>query len=106
MAVTVTVREEPPGRSIVLDSDQTRLFLNELDRVTGCWLFNLIKPIISNLFSHPDRDPMIQADCVIDVDRNGHITQYELLSGVVLRKKGSRMQHQFYFGLLILQWLG
>jgi hypothetical protein len=105
MATTVTIREVPGGRMKTLDGSQTRLFLNELARVMGPWPLALWIDRVRSLFSRGTQGPRIQADCTIEVDRNGRITEYELFSGSVLRLRGSRASWQFYFGLLLVRWL-
>ena len=90
---TVTVQDGQGTISKVLDADQTRLFLQEFTRVRRFWA--------------PDRDlnALIAPDCTIEVDDNGRTRKYEIQSRAVLVDRGRKRKYQFYFGLLLLEWL-
>ena len=105
MAITVTISETAGPATINLDLRQTELFMRELRRVTGFLSFSWIRWLLSLFVQPRGLSPLIQPDCKVTVDRNGRTMEYELLGSYVLRRKGSRIQHQFYFGLLLLEWL-
>jgi hypothetical protein len=88
----ITVRDANGHRSIVLDAAQTSLFVNEFER--------------TRRFAEPDSRPLVlmAPDCIVEVDDNGRVARFELVGRAVLREAGKR-QFQFYFGLLLLEWL-
>jgi hypothetical protein len=49
--------------------------------------------------------PLVHPDCTVTVRRRFRTTEYELLGGYVLRRRGGHVEYQFYFGLLLLEWL-
>ena len=105
MAITVAVSENPGPAVVQLDPSQTDLFLRELRRVTGFFSFSWIRWLIFSVFFSSGQSPLVKPDCNITINRNGRTEEYELLGSFVLRRKGSRVHHQFYFGLLLLEWL-
>ncbi len=49
--------------------------------------------------------PEIAPDCRIAVVRGARRDEYELYSGAVLHEPRTNRSWQFYFGLLLLEWL-
>ncbi len=105
MAMIVTVKEYGTQNEITLDSYQRNLFLNEIKRVRGSWLTRLFRDIFA-LISKRVRPTLVRPDCQIIVENNGRVTEYLLHGEFVLYKKGSRVNHQFYMGVLLQYWLG
>jgi len=100
MATTVTLQEYQGPRTVRLDARQTAMFLRELHRVGGGPLRRLFTfGRSASAPAHP-----VAPDCTITVDRDGSVTEYELLGRFVLRENGGST-HQFYMGLLLLEWL-
>ncbi|MGH7559718.1 MAG: hypothetical protein ACRENB_01730 [Gemmatimonadales bacterium] len=94
--IRVTVRERAAGGLVKqLDAYQARLFLRELRRVRLLWF----------LGGPRGRPYRISPDCIIEVHDNGRVTRYELFGRFVLLHTRSRRTYQFYFGLLLLEWL-
>jgi len=105
MAITVTVTEIKGPKAIQLGPRQSDMFMRELRRVTGFFSFYWIWRFLSYFVVSRGLKPVIQPDCKVTVVRNGRTTEYEILARYVLQKKGSRIQHQFYFGAILLEWL-
>ncbi|MFN0245355.1 MAG: hypothetical protein ACKV2T_00520 [Kofleriaceae bacterium] len=105
MATTVTLHDDS-GRTKVLTSVQTRLFLNELARVRGRWPWTFLKERLAEILaSSRSGGPRLAPDCRIVVADSGTTDEFELLAESVLRRVGNRSSLQFYFGLLLLRWL-
>jgi hypothetical protein len=105
MATTITLHDDT-GRTKVLTSVQTRLFLNELARVRGRWPCSFIKERLAEMFAGSQSlGPRLAPDCRVVVADGGTTDEYELFSESVLRRVGNRSSLQFYFGLLLLRWL-
>jgi hypothetical protein len=103
--MAITIREFNTQNHLTLDSFQQALFEDELKRVRG----SFITQWISNLFARwlPRVRPiMVQPDCEIEVNKNGQVTKYFLHGKYVLYQEGSPVNHQFYMGVLLQQWLG
>jgi hypothetical protein len=85
-------RELTSNRTLFLDDAQRRLFQTELTAVRR---------------RRPGRAvrARIVPDCEIVVRRGSQTTTYDLYSRVVLRERGTSRIWQFYFGMLLLEWL-
>ncbi|SHM65202.1 hypothetical protein SAMN04488057_102489 [Cyclobacterium lianum] len=105
MATTVKIIEYGTPNELTLDSYQRSLFLNELRRVQGSGISVFFKNLFAQMRKR-SRPILIRPDCKILVETNGHVTEYFLQGKFVLRKKGSRLTHQFYMGVLLEHWLG
>lgn len=105
MATTVKIIEYGTQNELTLDSYQRDLFLREIRRVRGAWLTIVLREFFA-LFGGRVRPVRVRPDCQIIVDKNGRITEYLLHGEFVLYKKGSRVNHQFFMGVLLEYWLG
>lgn len=83
------------GKRLTLDAAQTKLFENELRRVQR--FFPSTKGIPQG---------RIAPDCVITVEKGKRRTEYLLYGRAVLMNRRSTRKWQFYFGVLLLEWLG
>ena len=101
----VKVREYDTQNEITLDSYQQDLFQSEIRRVRGGWLTRILRELFA-LFTRRVRPVRVRPDCQIIVDNNGRQTEYLLHGEFVLYKKGSRVNSQFYMGVLFQHWLG
>ncbi len=89
----IAVREFGGPRHIILDATQTRLFQEELRR-------------IRRHFPAGKGAPRLAApDCVIAMANGKKRTEYELYAGAILLEKKTKKTWQFYFGVLLLEWL-
>ena len=91
--VQVIVKDPTGTKSIKLDKDQLKLFTNELKR---------IKKYFPSGKGIPYR---ISPDCLITVINGQKTTEYELFSRAVLVQTKTQKKWQFYFGLLLMEWL-
>ncbi|NHE59057.1 hypothetical protein [Cyclobacterium plantarum] len=105
MATTVKIIEYGTPNELTLDSFQRKLFLNELRRVQGSGISVFFKNLFAQM-RKSTRPILIRPDCQIIIDTNGQVTEYFLQGKFVLCKKGSRLNHQFYMGVLLEHWLG
>lgn len=84
-----------------LDAREILMFQTELRRVRGDWparwLARLTAPRVRQYVTAPD--------CIIHVEENGRVTEWELHGGYVLREKGHAEAYTFYLGYLMLRWL-
>jgi hypothetical protein len=81
------------GRLLNLSPQNILLFEAELTRVL-------------NLPGNPLIPSKVGADCTIKVtDDPNNVMQYQILGGSVLLDVKTNLVRQFYFGLVILQWL-
>jgi hypothetical protein len=93
MATTVTVSELHGTRQIRLDAGQLRLFLAELSRVKSRYPFSRGVPY------------RIAPDILVTIRKNGVTTRYLLYDRVALLQESTKKKWQFYFGLLLHEWL-
>ncbi len=93
MATIIRLTHSISGTSITLDDRQRDLVLVELKRVRR--------------FGTRDKPngPPVAADCEMEIERNGKIHRYYVLSETVLLDVRKRCLYQFYMGLQLLQWL-
>ena len=90
---TITVHEVGSTRRLRLNALQRRLFTRELARVRR-----------GRFDRRPPRG--VAPDCRIVVRDAGRDTIYELYGRAVIFDTRRRRSWQFYFGLLLLEWLG
>ena len=90
---TITVRRYPTGKSLRLNPIQQLLFDRELARVKKHFPYGKGPP------------PWVAPDCVITVMNGKRTTRYRLYSRAVLMEDRRKRTWQFYFGLLLLEWL-
>ena len=100
MAVTVTIREHHGGRSRQLDARQSRMLLEELRRVRGGWLAQVLRNLVA-----PRRFVDIASELVISIQEGAATTEYEIVGGWVIRRRGERAVYPFYMALLLVEWL-
>jgi hypothetical protein len=89
--VTVTV-QDTSGRKVRLKASQERLFLDELRRARR-------QPASTEL------PPRVGPDCSIRVSEAGTTTDYALYGRSVIGEQATGKNWQFYFGLVVLEWL-
>jgi hypothetical protein len=94
MASIITVSEVGGPRTITLDADQRRLFERELARIKRG--FKAGKGIPPYRIAPGSR---------VVIRKNGKTSSYLLYDRSVLLQEGSRKTWQFYFGLLLTEWL-
>jgi hypothetical protein len=90
--ITVRIESYATGRRLKLDAAQTRLFRNELRRAHH---HKATKGVFQD----------VAADCKITVRENGKKKVYELYGRAVLFEPKTNKSWQFYFGLLLLEWV-
>ena len=44
-------------------------------------------------------------DLIIGVEDGGSRREYEIVGNYVLRRRGSRVPYQFYFAVLLFEWM-
>ncbi len=89
----VTLRPFGSAQTLVLDPVQTRLFENELRRIT-------------RRLPHLKGMPYAVApDCFITVAGGARKTEYSLHARTVLTDTATKKSWQFYFGVLLTEWL-
>jgi hypothetical protein len=91
--MNVHVKEYGTGRNIQLTAEQAGLFLRELAQAK------------KHLPSGKKGLVEVAPDCLITVQGGAHKGEYELYARAVLRERKTGKIWQFYFGLLILEWL-
>jgi hypothetical protein len=89
--VTVVV-QDTSGRKVRLKASQERLFLDELGRARR-------QP------SSTELPPRLGPDCSIRVSVGGNTTEYALYGRTVIGETATGKNWQFYFGLVVLEWL-
>lgn len=89
----VTVHEFASRRKLLLDRDQTYLFAQELRRIKK--RFPAVKGLPYGM----------GPDCLITVADKKRRHHYSLHGHAILFEKHSNKRWQFYFGVLLLQWL-
>jgi len=89
---TVRIESYITGRRLKLDKAQTQLFKNELRRARQ---HKAAKGAL----------PDVAADCKITVREDGKKRVYELYGRAVLFEPKTNKSWQFYFGLLLLEWV-
>jgi hypothetical protein len=90
---TVTVKEFAGPRTLALDSDQEFLFLTELRRVRRAFKAQSGVP------------HLIAPDCLITISGKKKPKTYGLYGQAILMDERTRKKWQFYFGVLLLEWL-
>jgi len=90
---TVIVRQYGGSLQIRLKRDQLRLFNSELRHAR------------KHAFVGTGVPYRLAPDCVITVRTAGKTKKYELYGRAVLLEEKSKKKWQFYFGLLLLEWL-
>jgi hypothetical protein len=91
--VTVTIEGRAGTPSVQLPPEHVALFTKEL---------NFTKRHRRAGIGSPQR---VASDCRILVDSKGRRTEYELYGRTILMQVSTRRSWQFYFGLLLLEWL-
>lgn len=92
MITAVAVQSYATGRAIQLDAAQLWAFTREFNRII-------------RRRSGTSAIPRIAADCKITVFEKRKRRVYELYGRTVLVDLSSGAHRQFYFGLLLLEWL-
>jgi hypothetical protein len=91
--MTITVREFAGSRKLKLDADQRYLFLHELRRV---------KRYLPHRKGVPYR---MNPDCTVTLSEKGQRVEYAVFGHSILYEVKKNRRRQFYFGVLLLQWL-
>jgi hypothetical protein len=92
--MTVTVQQFGGKLKVKLDADQRYLFTQELRRV-------------QRYFPHEKGSPRgMYPDCTVTVSEKGKKEHYALYGQAILFEVKTNRRRQFYFGLLLLRWLG
>jgi hypothetical protein len=89
--VGVTV-QDTSGRKVKLTAARERLFLDELR-------------LARRQPAGTDLPPRLGPDCRIRVSQAGKTTEYNLFGRTVIAEQASGKNWQFYFGLIVLEWL-
>ncbi|WP_026959368.1 MULTISPECIES: hypothetical protein [Aliagarivorans] len=105
MANSIRIVEYATQNELLLDSYQQALVEDELRRVEGGWLRRNLGEWLSRFWPR-GRPVRVRPDCQIIVEENGRLIEYLLTSDSVLYRHGSVVNHQFYMGLLLQEWLG
>jgi hypothetical protein len=90
--MTVTLTDPSSGKVVQLTADQVDQFQAELRQT-------LKRPFVVGHF------PKVGPDCLITVRNKGKQTKYALYGRSVLLQIRTNRSRQFYFGLLLLEWL-
>jgi len=90
---TITVQEYRGPHRIRLNKLQTQLFLHELARVKR------------SRAGRKGAPPLASPDCLITVSTGQRKTHYALYGRAMLVQPKAYRTWQFYFGLLLLEWL-
>lgn len=91
--VTVTIKGRAGTPSVQLPPEHTALFVREL---------NFTKRHRRASTGSP---PRVATDCRVIVENAGRRTEYELYGRTILMQVTTKRSWQFYFGLLLLEWL-
>lgn len=103
MAV-VKVTDPGVGVTMTLDAQQTTMFIDELHRVTGPLSWSWLRELAHRLLPW-SAGPLVAPDLVITVDDGADVAEYEVVGSYVLRERPDGAPHQFYFALLLFEWL-
>ncbi|HWA27986.1 MAG TPA: hypothetical protein VG734_20205 [Lacunisphaera sp.] len=98
---TITIATFKGPESHQLTAREILMFQTELRRVRGGW-FNRW---LARLLAPRVRQHLTAPDCLIRVEENGQVQEWELHGGYVLREKGHVEVYTFYLGYLMLRWL-
>jgi hypothetical protein len=90
----ITVSRYPAGDRIRLTPSQVRAFELEFRRVR--------RAASRRAWGVPH---LVAPDCVVTVTRDGRRRRYLLCARTILVDERTRRKWQFYFGLLLLEWL-
>jgi len=91
---TIKVRAYSGTPTITLDAGQSKLFRDELKRVRKFYPASKGLPAAK-----------IGPDCVITIRTGRGTSEYQLFSRAVLVETRTKKKWQFYFGLLLMEWL-
>jgi hypothetical protein len=105
MAVTVKIKDPGLKIGMTLDPQQTTLFLEELRRVTGFFSFSWLRGLLMRMFGVARKMPLMAPDLLIEVERGGFRREYEVVGSWILRHRSGYTPHQFYFAVLLVEWL-
>jgi hypothetical protein len=94
--ISVTVSQIPVGKVKQLDAVQSAEFNAELWRVKIYWWLTLAR-------GRPR--PRVSPEIMIEMNKNGRITSYELYGGQVLYDTRTGQRFRFYMGHLLTFWL-
>jgi len=83
---------EGGGRKHTLDEDQRWILAGELAKVKSTRSTHGVLPKLA-------------PDCTIKIHGSGWTESYEIYARSILRETSSNEVWQFYFGLIVLEWL-
>ncbi len=102
---TITVEYPAIGQSITLDPLQTDLFMEEFRRTGRVSFWAWLSSLFARPAPRPSPSPHIAPELVVTVEDGGRRERYEVSGRYVLSKPGLREPRQFYFALLLFEWL-
>lgn len=78
--------------------------MDELRRVTGFLSLSWLRYIFTVFGRRPS--VLMAPDLLIAIEEGARRREFEIVGSYVLRRRGRRMAYQFYFALLLFEWLG
>lgn len=92
---------------ISLDSQQIDVLLREIKRTDGHWFVRLIWKFFPSIWRKSTEGllELVAPDAEITVNKDGHISKYQLFARTILVDMTTGRPRQFYMGLLLLEWL-
>ena len=78
--------------------------MDELRRVTGFLSHTWLRSMFGVFGRRPS--VLMAPDLLIEIEDGARRREYEIVGSYVLRRRGSRAPYQFYFALLLFEWMG
>jgi hypothetical protein len=103
---TVTINARATGQTLTLDSRQTDMCMEAIRDATRQSFWEWLLSLLGLLRPVNSAGPFyIAPDFTITVDDSGRTNTWEVQGRFVLNRPGSVEGFQFYFALLIAEWL-
>jgi hypothetical protein len=107
MMAVIIVEDPALGQSLTLDTRQTDMCVEAIKDATRRpfwdWLLNLFG--LLRTVTSTGWPVEVTPDLVIRIDDGGHFETWHVSGRFVLQRPGEEEGHQFYFALLLVEWL-
>lgn len=101
---TITVEFPAVAKRLTLDQAQTDMFMEEFRRVSRRSLWDRLVALFSR-GSPASAAPPIAPELIVKLEEGGQVDTYEIGGRFVLSEPGGVEPRQFYFALLLFEWL-